>query len=129
MATRRELHEARRTAVAALGKELTRRARSRCELCEASSGLQVVEVPPVEEDPSVDAAILACPRCRELVEGGKLPRETDALRFLEGAAWSEVQPVQLAAVRLLRRLDAAGVSWAREALDGLWLDEELEARL
>jgi hypothetical protein len=40
--------------------------------------------------------------------------------------WSEVQPVQVASVRLLRRIDAP---WATEALDGLWLDEEQEARI
>jgi len=127
MASRRDRHHAHKAALQALGKGLSRRARSRCELCEAAGErLQVTEVTgSPEEEPGEDWALLLCDRCRELTDKGP-DRDLDTLRFLTTAMWSEVQPVQVAAVRLLRRLD---VPWATEGLDGLWLDEEQEARI
>ena len=129
MASRRDQHHTHLHAVAALGKVLTRRAGSVCELCADSLDLRPLEVPPKEEEPSIDAAILACARCREATESKKLPRDIDSFRFLTGSIWSEVPPVQLAAVRLLRRLVEADVSWATEVNDELWLDEETEQRV
>lgn len=130
MASRKEQHQARVAAIAGLGKWLTRRAKSSCELCAADQpDLRPIEILPVEEAPSLDAAILACARCRALIEGGKLPREPAELRFLEGSAWAELEPVKLTALRLLRKLATADVSWARETLDSVWVDEDLEAKL
>lgn len=127
MPSRKERHDAREAAVRALGRVLTRRAASRCELC-GPEGLdvRVTEVPPIEDTPSPEAAILACARCRALLDGAPLPDHVDALRFIEGAAWSETRPVQAAAVRLLERLGAAGVAWATEAREGLWLPDDPE---
>ncbi|TNF29369.1 MAG: phnA protein [Deltaproteobacteria bacterium] len=127
MARGRDAHQARLGAVAALGKNLSRRASSRCELCEGDEDLRVMEVPPVDEDPDEDAAILACRLCREDIDSKKL-YDLARLRFLETAMWSETAPAQVAAVRLLRRV-AEREDWAREALDGLWLDEDMQARV
>jgi len=112
----------------ALGKDLSRRARSRCELCDQAASLKVLPVPPPEEaDP--DAAILACDRCRALAGGGRI-EDPPALRFLETAAWSETAPVQIVAVRLLRRLvEEAEVTWASDVLDALWLPDEITERI
>jgi protein PhnA len=129
MSSGKDQHAARKAAVAALGRNLTRRARSRCELCEAQEDLRVVEVPPLPEEPEEDAALLGCARCRALVEGGRLPREPAELRFLETAVWAEVPPAQIAAVRLARRLRDAEVGWASDLLDGLWLDDAMQARI
>jgi len=129
MASRRDRHQAHLAAVAALGKTLARRAKSCCELCEASGRLSVTEVPGGPEDPSEDWALLVCERCAS-VATGEVARlrlrddERDTLRFLTNAMWSEVRPAQIAAVRALRGLD---VPWATEALEGLWLDEAVEA--
>ncbi len=112
----------------ALGKDLARRARSRCELCEQARSLQVLPVPPPDEA-DLDAAILACEPCREWAGGGRIV-EPSELRFLETAAWSEIAPVQIVAVRLLRRLVEEGdAPWAADVLDGLWLPEEVEERI
>ena len=127
MSKARDAHHARRAAVAALGKSISRRASSRCELCDGSIDLRVQEVPPVQEDPHEDAAILACQLCREDLDGKRLG-DLERLRCLETAIWSEVAPVQVAAVRLLRRV-ALEVDWAERALDGLWLDEDMTARI
>lgn len=130
MARGKDVHDARKAAVAALGRELSRRASSRCELCEASGTLRVCEVPPTDEEPDLLRAALLCERCGSLVSNG-LPKRvnTDELRFLEQAIWSELLPVQLAAVRLCRALAARDVPWAREAADNLWLDDETQALL
>ena len=59
---------------------------------------------------------------------GKRLGDLERLRCLETAIWSEVAPVQIAAVRLLRRV-AAEADWAQRALDGHWLDDEMAARV
>jgi len=127
MARGKERHDARQAAVAALGKNLSRRAGSRCELCGADTELRVFEVLPDEEGPHEEAAILACGRCRGHFDARRL--HDDELRHLEGVAWSEVAPVQLAAVLLLRRLADAEVGWARDLLDTLWIPDEVRDRL
>ncbi len=116
MARGKDAHDARIHAVAALGKALSRRAGSRCELCEAGSGLRPVEVPPLPEEPDLDAALLLCERCRDLIDAKRLPADTHDLRFLAAAIWSDLPPVQTTAERLLRRL-APDTPWAAEALD------------
>ena len=75
------------------------------------------------------SALFACERCRDLIEGGKLPKDTDSLRFLEGPIWSEVFPVQLTAIRLLRRVGEAKVDWAQRTLEDLWIPENVEEHL
>lgn len=127
MARGRERHDEQVAALSALGKGLSRRARSRCELCGETGALTVVEVPPTGDEPSEDTAIFLCDRCKSLATAKKLV--PDELHFLETAAWSEVAPVQLTAVRLLRRLAAQDVRWAVDFLDGLWLSEEITERL
>lgn len=127
MARGKDLHDAHQAAVASLGRGLSRRARSRCELCGESGSLHVLEVPPTGEEPSEDAAILACARCHPLLTDKRL--RADELRFLETAVWSEILPVQVLAVTLLRRLAAGEVVWARDTLDGLWLSDEVAERV
>jgi protein PhnA len=129
MSRRREAHQAHQQAVAALGKNLSRRAGSVCELCNGDRELRVFEVAPLGEDPCEEAAILACVRCRELSESKRLPSDASELRFLEGTVWAEALPVRVAAIQLLRRLEAEGVAWARECLEALWIDDEVEERL
>ena len=86
--------------------------------------LTVVEVPPALEAPSPERAVLACDRCRSLMEAGIGKHNPATLRFLAETVWSEVLPAQLVAVRLLRSLAASGEAWAQEANDSLWLAEE-----
>ncbi len=124
MARGRERHEAHQQAVAALGRSLSRRARSRCELCGDGGPLAVVEIPGGPEEPDEEWAVMLCARCRDLERA-----DPGDCRFLEGSAWSETVPAQVLAVRHLRHLAADGVGWAADALDGLWLDEAIQARV
>ena len=129
MARGRDRVVVRRQALAALGRTLSRRAGSACELCGERSGLHPVEVDgSPEPDPDPEWAILACESCRDAM-APKARLDVDALRFLETAIWSDVVPAQVAAVRLSRRVADAGASWARETLDGLYLDPEVEERI
>ena len=129
MARGLDKHQERQAAISALGKTISRRAGSKCELCAGDLDCKVVEVPPIGEEPDDEAAILACSRCRELLESRRLPRDASDYRFLEGAAWADPLPVKVAAVTQLRRLAAGGVGWATECLDGLWLPEDVTERL
>lgn len=104
----REKHEARQAEVAAFGKELARRARSRCELCEGREGVRTQDTEP-EQAPSLGTLLLLCDRCRALLAGEAQDPRT--LRFLETAVWSEVPVVKDVARKLLDRVDA---DWARE---------------
>lgn len=127
MARGRDKHQAHKAAVAALGRELSRRARSKCELCGESRSLKVVEVdgnPDPDAGPEVAWALLLCERCISLRERGD---GADA-RFLAEACWAELRPTQITAVRILRRI-APNMPWAADTLDGLYLDPEVEALL
>jgi len=110
--------------VAALGRNLARRARNKCELCETSASLKVVEVEPCFDEPAEERAVLICAGCETALDGGDTDPNT--LRFLESVVWSQTLPVQLCAVRMLRKLSAANTSWATDCLDGLFLDPEIE---
>jgi protein PhnA len=109
----RDKHEARQAAVADLGKELARRGRSRCELCEGRDGVRTHDTAP-DEAPSLDTLLLLCERCRAWVGGEAQDPRT--LRFLETAVWSEVPVVAGLAREMLDRVDA---DWARETREML----------
>ncbi len=126
MAKGREEHDARVTHLQSFGKELARRAKSKCELCErAGEKLTIFEVPPEARDPDVARCLLLCERCREQATEVKRFRGGERWRILAEMAWSGVPMVQVMAVRLLRR-QSGSQDWAREALETLDLDEDLE---
>jgi protein PhnA len=126
MARGHEQHKQRQEAIAALGRPLSRRARSRCELCEASgTRLTPFEVAPIPEEPDPDRALMLCDRCLAGALGGRL--DANEWRFLETSAWSELPPVQVQAVRLTRRLlDELRADWAHDLLEMLYLPPEVE---
>lgn len=97
---------------------LTARAGGACELCGAVGGLTAVPVAPRDDE------IALCETCAAQL-GGADP-DPQHLRCLQSAMWSEVPAVQVAAWRLLTRLSDAE-DWAREALEMLYLDPELQA--
>ncbi len=126
MSRGRDRHQAKLAAVQALGRPLNRRARSRCELCGASTSLKVVEVEGSPHDePHEDWALMLCERCAGLHDARRL--DASELRFLETAVWSELQPAQILAVRIVRKLADEGTGWASDVLEGLYLDPDLEA--
>ena len=121
-------HKARRDALSALGKDLARRSGRKCELCEVGGQrLDPHEVTPLPEEPHLGQAVLLCAECSHAALSEKKVRlgDLNRWRFLEGVVWSDVAPVQVVAVRLLRRVAGAGAEWAVELEQGLYLSDSV----
>jgi protein PhnA len=125
MAKGYELHQARMMALQGMGKDLARRAKSRCEISGAAGvSLWPYEVPPVGLDPDIDRTLLVSEECHEMLDHPDrlVGREW---QFLAEAVWSEMPAVQVVAWRMLREL-AKREDWAREVLEEVFLDPEVE---
>ncbi len=117
----------RQNMLSRFAKELVRRSRSHCELCDCNGvKLDIFEVPPLAEEPDPDACILICEQCRkQIVEPNKMvPAQW---RCLNNSLYSEIPAVQVVAFRLLRRLEASGEHWAIELIEHAYLDPDIEA--
>jgi len=120
-------HQQRKNELNILAKDLVRRSRAKCELCEADGvKLTVFEVPPESETVTADQCLFICETCREQIEKPKR-MDTDHWRCLNNSIWSEVPAVQIMSARMLKRL--AKQHWAEELLDQAYFDEEVEARI
>lgn len=125
MAKGYDQHIERKNKVNSFGKELTRRAKSKCELCETTGvSLSVFEVPPVKEEPEVERCIFICDECKNKLERVKKAKEND-FRFLTNSIWSEVDMVRALSIKLLTEMTTK-YSWAELVLDDLYIDEATE---
>lgn len=125
MAKGYDQHIERKNKVNSFGRELTRRAKSKCELCEATGvSLSVFEVPPVKEEPEVERCIFICDECNDKLERIKKAKEND-FRFLSNSMWSEVDMVRALSIVLLKEMSKK-YSWAEVILDDLYIDEATE---
>jgi protein PhnA len=107
-------------------KDLVRRSRSKCELCDKGGvRLDVCELPPLEEEPFAEGCIFICEECHKQIDHPKkmIPSHW---RCLNNALWSEVPAVQIMAVRMLRRLAKTECHWAEELLEHAYLEPETE---
>ena len=107
-------------------KDLVRRSRSHCELCDRNGvRLDVFELPPYDEEPTPSHCIFICDGCRKQIENPKkmIP---SYWRCLNNALWSEVPAVQVMSVRMLRRLAAMEEHWANGLPEPAYLDPALE---
>lgn len=125
MAKGYELHQLRMMALQAMGKDLARRAKSRCEITGAAGvPLRAYEVPPVPEDPDIERTLLVSEPCLEVLQHpGRLAGRT--WQCLGEAVWSDMPAVQVVAWRMLREL-ASREDWAREIFEEVFLDAEIE---
>lgn len=101
-------------------KTLHTRSESKCELCGATEGLGVHEVPP-SSNGSADQCVLICTTCCEQIEN---PEKVDVHHWrcgLNESMWSQVPAVQVMVWRMLKRLSGEG--WAQDLLDMLYLVE------
>lgn len=98
---------------------LIERSGNKCELCEATEGLKVYEIPPATGN--MEDALLVCPKCMAQIEK-KEELDSSHWQCLTTSMWSEVIPVQVMSWRMLNRLRSE--SWAAEQLDLMYLDEE-----
>lgn len=103
-----------------LPEDLKARSNNSCELCSATEGLSVYEVP-FSPESRRDAEIVACDNCRAQLER-KAPLNPQHLQCLTTSMWSETPAVQVVSWRMLNRL--RNEAWAAEQLDMMYLDEE-----
>ena len=129
MAKGYDKHILRQQQVAGLGKQLARRAKSKCELCGAQAKLKVMELTPLPEEPDPDSALLLCQSCQSYAHDKRPKLQPTAMQFLRDSVWSEVEPAQILAIRLTRKLSSNGESWAQSILEDLYVDPSIEQRL
>ena len=121
-----ETHQARVLAMQGLGKDLARRAKSKCELTGAAGvPLRPYEVPPVADEPDITRTLLISEACHEVLERPKRLQGRE-WQCLAEVVWSEMPAVQVVAWRMLHEL-AKREDWAREVIEEVYLDEEVEA--
>ncbi len=101
--------------------DLLSRSHSKCELCTSSKEISLYEIPPVTKfDEST--ALIVCETCKEQIEN---PEAIDPThwRCLNESMWSEHQPVQVMAYRMLSQLREE--VWAQDLLEQLFLDDSV----
>ena len=138
MAKGLQKHQERIDALNLLGKNLARRASSKCELCEAAGvSLKTYEVAPVPAEPDIDHCLMICETCQEQLghldskqndKFGKAPKEMQAehWRCLGKTIWSTLPAAQVVSLRVLRQLEN-DYPWVGEILEHAYLDAEVEA--
>lgn len=120
-----EQHQARVLALQRLGKDLARRAKSKCELTGAAGvPLRPYEVPPVGDEPDLERTLLLSEACHKALDRPE-KLEGRAWQCLAEVVWSEMPAVQVVAWRMLERL-AKREDWARDVVDEVFLDPDVE---
>ena len=126
MAKGYETNQERKWALQALGKDLARRAKSRCELTHAAGvPLSIYEIPPAPDDPDLEHCLLLSQPVLDQVERPSTLRPEE-WRHLKDLVWSDNPAVQVMCLRILRRL-ASGHPWAQRLLEECQVDPETEA--
>ena len=116
----------RQNTTSRFAKDLVRRSRSHCELCDKSgTKLDIYEVPPLQEEPYLDGCIFICEGCRHPITEPKkmIPSHW---RCLNNALYSEIPAVQVMSFRLLKRIAMKGEHWAEELIEHAYLDPDVE---
>ena len=112
MAKGRQKHQDYLDALNLLGKDLARRAKSKCELSEESGSLVTYDLEGADSEPSLEHVLLVSPQVQLYLDGGKF--EAESLRYLENVVWSTEPAIRQAAIKLLERIEAP---WAHDAID------------
>jgi protein PhnA len=99
---------------------LAARSNNSCELCAASTSLSVYAVPP-SSDANSDDSIYACATCTEQLNK-QASLDESHWNCLLTSMWSEHVPVKVVTWRMLQRM--RNETWAADALDMLYLDDE-----
>ena len=99
---------------------LVQRSENKCELCQSANNLKPYEVAP-QDRYTEENTILICDKCTAQIEKKE---ELDGKHWscLTTSMWSEIPGVQVVSWRMLNRLRSD--SWAAEALDMMYLDDD-----
>lgn len=112
MARGKQKHQDYLDALALYGKDLARRAKSKCELSGQPGSLHTLDLEGPDVEPELDHLILVCDEVKAHYEGRNL-QDRNALRYLEEAVWSPLPVVRRAACEILARISEP---WAEEAI-------------
>lgn len=102
-------------------EQLKQRSSNQCELSGQKENLVVYEVP-FAPNTDVSSSILICEKCLNQIEKKEELDSKFWERFLSSSMWSEVPAVQVVSWRMLNRF--RNESWASEALDMMYLDQD-----
>jgi protein PhnA len=103
-----------------LEEAVQKRSEGKCELCASTDNVQFYEVQP-QDTRNEENCIVLCSKCIAQVDK-KEELDSSHWSVLTQSMWSEVPGVQVIAWRMLNRL--RNESWAADALDMLYLDDE-----
>lgn len=101
---------------------LQQRSGNQCELSGATENLTAYEVPPAINR-GADGFVLISEKCFNQIEKKEEPDTAYWEGVLPTSMWSEVPAVQVVSWRMLNRF--RNESWAADALDMMYLDDEL----
>jgi protein PhnA len=99
---------------------IQKRSEGKCELCASTNSVQLYEVQP-QDSRNEENCIMLCSKCVAQIDK-KEELDSRHWNVLTQSMWSEVPGVQVIAWRMLNRLRSE--SWAADALDLLYLDDE-----
>ena len=126
MAKGYDVNQERRQALSLFGKDLARRAKSKCELTQASGvPLVTYEIPPVPNDPYFERCLLVSEDVLAQLEQPRSLRPGE-WRHLNEVIWSDIPAVQAMALRILRHL-APAEPWAQNLIEESYLHPGVEA--
>ena len=126
MAKGYDVNQERRQALSLFGKDLARRAKSKCELTQASGiPLLTYEIPPVPNDPDFERCLLISEDVLAQLEQPRSLRPGE-WRHLNEVIWSDIPAVQAMALRILRHL-APAEPWAQNLIEESYLHPGVEA--
>lgn len=123
MAKGYQANKERLETIDSLGKTLAKRAGFACEWCGGKDDLRSWDYKP-DAEPSEGTLALLCGRCRGLGDGKKA--DSNELRAIRNALWSDVPAVAEGAARVLSRCKEP---WVREAIEESFIDEAVKAEL
>lgn len=103
-----------------LEQNLSKRSNNCCELCASNHALSAYSLPP-SSDANLDDSIYVCETCNSQLNK-QVPLDDAHWNCLLTSMWSEHVPVKIVVWRMLQRL--RNESWAADALDMLYLDDE-----
>ena len=112
MAKGQAKHQTYVDALNLLGKDLARRAKSKCELSGESGTLQIVDLKGSDTEPALEHVVMVCEEVAGYLDGRAV--SGGAVRYLETTVWSTEPAIRLASVCILERIDEG---WAHEAID------------
>lgn len=127
MAKGHEVHQNRMMALQAIGKDLARRAKSKCEVT-GKSGVPLFpyEVPPVPNEPVLERTLLLCEECQRALVRPASMEGGYHWQCLAEVVWSDFPALQVVAWRMLGEL-AKREDWAQNALEEVELEPDIEA--